>query len=172
MNASAAALLRRQFWQAHELLEAAVGRFPPAAAGGGAACYAQAVFCEDIGVNCVLAARTPLALSMWAGRTGIDPLPGLGAPIDWPAWARTVRLDLARVRFYAGAVYDATDAYLARLPDPPDATTIRVLTGILLTVSMRGVKSSPRPASSGAAAGLYWWSTWCSLSDFGGADDG
>ena len=163
MNGEVAALLRWQFWQAHELLEAAVGRFPPAAAAGVAACYAQAVFCEDVGVNCVLTARTPLALSTWAGRTGIDPLPGLGAPIDWPAWARTVRLDLARVRFYAGAVYDATDAYLTRLPDPPDATTIRVLTGILLTVSMRRGENfglgrrvpAPPPVSIGGAPGAH-----------------
>jgi len=137
VNGPAAALLRWQFWQAHELLEATVRRCPPDAAACGTACYAQAVLCEDIGVNGVLAAGTPLALSAWAGRTGIDPLPALGTPIDWPAWARTVRLDLARVRFYAGAVFDATDAYLARLPDPPDATTISVLTGLLLTVSMR-----------------------------------
>jgi len=60
-----------------------------------AAFYARAVLCEDIGVNCALAARTPLALSTWAGRTGIDPPPRLGAPIDWPAWARSVRLDCA-----------------------------------------------------------------------------
>lgn len=137
MSGPAAALLRWQFWQAHQLLEAAVGRCPPDAAASGAACYAQAAFCEDIGVNGVLAAGIPIALSTWAGRTGIDPLPRLGAPIDWPAWARAVRLDLAGVRSYASAVHDATDAYLARLPDAPDVTTVRVLTGLLLAVSMR-----------------------------------
>ncbi len=142
---SPAALLRWQFLQAHELLEAAVGRLTEEALHrcprGAAACYARAVLCEDIGVNGILAARRPLALSSWAGRTGLNPLPALGAPIDWRAWARTVRLDLASVRPYAGAVYAATDAYVASLPDEalalaPAAEPVCVLTGLLLTVSM------------------------------------
>gem|GEM_PF-170932 len=136
MNGPAAALLRWQFFQAHQLLDEAVGQCPPDAAASGAACYARAILCEDIGVNGVLAARSPLALSTWAGRTGLDPLPWLGAPIDWPAWGGTVRLNLAGVRAYASAVYDATDAFLTGLPDAPDATTVRVLTGLLLMVSM------------------------------------
>ena len=168
MSGSAAALLRWQFWQAHQLLGAAVGGCPPDAAPSGAACYARAVLCEDIGVNGVLAARTPLALSTWVGRTGIDPLPRLGAPIDWPAWAQAVRLDLAGVRSYAGAVHDATDAYLARLSDAPDVTTVRVLTGLLLTVSMRhgeilGVSRRvprPSPVSTSGAVGASIWNTW------------
>ena len=159
MSWPAAALLRWQFWQAHQLLEAAVRQCPPDAAACGAACYARAILCEDIGVNGVLAAGTPLALSMWAGRTGLEPLPQLGAPIDWPAWARAVRLDLAAVRAYASAVYETTDAYLANLPDVPDATTVRVLTGLLLTVSMRhgeilglGRRVSPPPPVSTSGA--------------------
>lgn len=130
------ALLRRQFGHVHELLEAAVGRAP-----GSAACYARAVVCEDICVNGVLAARWPLALTTWARRTGLSPLPSLGAPIDWRAWTRTVRLDLKGVRLYAAAVYEATDAYLAGLPDAPDITTARVLTGLLLTLSMLNARS-------------------------------
>jgi hypothetical protein len=156
VSGPAAALLRWQFWQAHELIEAAVRRCPPDSAACGV-CYARAVLCEDIGVNGVLAAGSPLALSTWAGRTGLDPLPGLGAPIDWRAWARAVQLDLARVRSYASAVYDATDAYLAGLPYAPDATTVRVLTGLLLTVSMqhgeilgRRVPPPPPVSMSGA----------------------
>lgn len=142
MSGPAAALLRWQFWHAHELLEAAVGRLTPDAVPHAAACYARAVLCEDIGVNGVLAGRSPLALSTWARRTGLTPLPALGAPIDWRAWARTVHLDLPSVRPYACAVYDATDAYLAGLPDEalalgPAATPACVLTGLLLTVSMR-----------------------------------
>ena len=137
MSGPAAALLRWQFRQAHELLEATVGRGPIGKAARAAACYARAVLCEDIGVNGVLAARSPLALSTWAGRTGLDPLPWLGGPIDWPAWAGAVRLNLAGVRAYASAVYYATDAYLARVPDAPDTTTVRVLTGLLLMVSIR-----------------------------------
>ena len=163
MSGPAAALLRWQFWQAHELLEATVGRRPIGNAAWAAACYAQAVLCEDVGVNCVLAGRSPLALSTWAGRTGLSPLPGLGAPIDWVGWARTVRLDLDTVRSYAHAVYEATDAYLARLPEVLDATTVRVLTGLLLTVSMlRGEilglgrrLPPPSPVSTSGAPGAH-----------------
>src|SRR5262249_28157194 len=78
VSGPAAALLRWQFWQAHQLLDAAVRQCPTDAAPHGAACYARAILCEDIGVNGVLAARSPLALSTWAGRTGLDPLPWLG----------------------------------------------------------------------------------------------
>jgi hypothetical protein len=159
VRGSAAGLLRWQFRQAHELLEAVVGRRPIGTAAHQAACYARAVLCEDIGVNGVLAAGSPLALSTWAGRTGLDPLPALGAPIDWPAWARAVRLDPAAVRAYASAVYEATDLHLAGLADAPDATTVRVLTALLEMISMlrgeilglgRRVRA-PRPVSTSGA---------------------
>src|SRR5260370_14421002 len=122
---SARALLRRQFQLAHELLDAATGRLtseqahrrPPGAAAPAGACYAQVVLCEDLSVNGVLAAGAPLALSTWAGRTGLSELPPLAGPADWRAWARRVRLDLAELRPYARAVYAATDTYLAGLPD-------------------------------------------------------
>jgi predicted dithiol-disulfide oxidoreductase (DUF899 family) len=161
VSRAAAALLRRQFRQAHELLEAAVARPHDAAAAG--APYARAVLCEDIAVNGVLAARSPLALSTWAGRTGLDPLPRLGAPIDWAAWARAVRLDLDGVRAYAHAVHDATDGYLATLPDPADATTVRILTGLLLMVSARSGEIAglerrlwaPAAVSIGGAPGAH-----------------
>jgi len=155
VSGPAAALLRWQFRRAHELLDATVD---PA----GAARYARVVLCEDIGVNGVLAGRRPLALSTWTGRTGMSALPALGTPIDWRAWARTVRLDLARVRRYARAVYDATDAYLAGLPDEalvPDATPAHVLTGLLLDASIRGPEivvparrfPAPSPVSTNGA---------------------
>src|SRR6266545_2490152 len=90
---SARALLRWQFRLAHELLDAAIERLttealhrrPPGTAAPAGACYAQVVLCEDLSVNGVLAAGTPLALSTWVGRTGLSELPPLAEPTDWRA---------------------------------------------------------------------------------------
>lgn len=122
---TARALLRRQFGLAHGLLDATleglpaevVHRRPPGTAAPAGACYAQIVLCEDLSVNGVLAARTPLALSSWIGRTGLSELPPLIGATGWHAWARRVRLNLDELRPYAQAVYAATDAYLATLQD-------------------------------------------------------
>lgn len=147
---SARALLRWQFRLAHELLDAAIDRLtvealhwrPAGTAASAGTCFAQVVLCEDLSVNGVLAAGTPLALSTWAGRTGLSELPPLARPTACRAWARRVRLDPAELRPYARAVYAATDAYLAALPD--DALDPErgerpscLLSALLLTLSMR-----------------------------------
>ncbi len=147
---SARALLRWQFRLAHELLDAAIEPFttealhrcPPGTAAPAGACYAQGVLCEDLSVNGVLAAGKPLALSTWAGRTGLSELPPLAGTTDWCAWARRVRLDEARLRPYARAVYASTDAYIAALPDEALDPARRdmpacLLSALLLNVSMR-----------------------------------
>jgi hypothetical protein len=86
----------------------------------------------------VLAAGKPLALSTWVGHTGVGELPPLAGPTDWHAWSRRVRLDLARLRPYAGAVYASTDAYLAGLTDAAfEPVPECLLTALLLTLSMR-----------------------------------
>jgi hypothetical protein len=90
--------------------------------------------CEDLTVNGILAARTPLALSTWRGRTGLSELPPLMAPIDWRSWARSVRFNQLEFRSYARAVYAATDTYLAL--EHPELTAC-LLSALLLTVSMR-----------------------------------
>jgi hypothetical protein len=127
---SANELLRWQFRLAHRLLGASIDGLPAAAA----VCHAQAVLCEDLTVNGVLAARRPLALSTWRGRTGLSELPALCAPIDWQTWAEHVQFDRADFLAYAGAVYAATDAYLA-LEHP--ASTACLLSALLMTVSLR-----------------------------------
>ena len=147
---SARDLLRRQFRVAHALLEAMMERLPSDAvhrcprgwnASAGAR-YAHGVFCEDLSVNGVLAAETPLALSMWAGRTGLSEIPPLARTTDWRGWARRVRLDQPKLRAYAHAVYASTDAYIAALPDEAldlvcgDAPAC-LLIALLLNVSMR-----------------------------------
>jgi len=176
---SASALLRWQFRLAHELLDAAIDRltleaihrYPPGAAAPAGACYAQVVLCEDLTVNGALAAGTPLALSTWAGRTGLSELPPFAELAEWGAWACRVRLDRARLRAYARAVYAATDAYLEALPaealDPARGETPAcLLSALLLTVSMRrgeiaaqmdhgapASRGSRRPRLAGAAGG-------------------
>ena len=94
-----------------------VHRRPPGAAAPAGACFAHSLLSEDLGVNGVLAARPPLALSTWFGRTGLSEVPPLVEPVDWRAWACPVRVDLTRVWRYARAVYASTDAYIAALPD-------------------------------------------------------
>jgi hypothetical protein len=127
---SASELLRWQFRLVHGMLDASIDGL----SGQPAACFAQSVLCEDLMVNGVLAAQSPLALSTWRGRTGLSELPALATPIDWAAWAGHVRLDLADFRSYARAVYAATDAYLAQEHTEPTAC---LLNALLLTVSMR-----------------------------------
>jgi len=99
-----------------------------------AACCARLVLCEDLAINGFLAARTPLALSTWRGRTGLSELPRLAAPIDWCPWAGRVQFEPAHFQSYAQAVYAATDAYL--LQEHPESTTC-LLKAVLLTVLMR-----------------------------------
>jgi len=147
---SARALLRWQFRVAHELLEAAIERLtteavlrrPAGTAASAGACYAQVVLCEDLSVNGVLGAATPLALSTWIGRTGVSEIPWLADPTSWRAWARHVRLDFGELRPYARAVYASTDAYLAALRDDaldqsPGKMPACVLNALLSTLSMR-----------------------------------
>jgi DinB superfamily len=147
---SARALLRWQFRVAHQLLETAIERLsveaihrcPPGTAASPGACYAQVVLSEDLGINSVLGTRTPLALSTWAGRTGVSSTFSLGEPADWRAWAQKVQVDLAQLRPYARAVYASTDTYLAALTDDAfdrrcDEMSACVLNALLLTLSMR-----------------------------------
>src|SRR5262249_2658282 len=104
------------------------------------ACYARAVLCEDLGLHSGLALSPPLALSSWAGRTGLSELPPLDGPIDWYVWARAVKISLPALLAYAQAVYTATDAYLATLQDvSPDCTRDehQFLSALLFTLAIR-----------------------------------
>jgi DinB superfamily len=147
---SAITLLRWQFQRAHELLAVAIPRLPAKAVRWRprgtvvpvAACYAQVVVCEDLAVNGVLAKGAPLALSTWAGRTGLSEMPPPIGTADWHSWAHHVRLDPAQLQPYARAVHASTDAYIAALPE--DALNPAradgpgcLLSALLLTVSMR-----------------------------------
>src|SRR5579859_6612293 len=144
MVTSARALLRWQLQLADDLLDSAIaplgraGRPGVGRAARAAACYAEALLCEDVSVNGMLAGGRPLALSTWAGRTGASELPPLAGPVDWPAWARRVELDLARLRAYAAAVHAATDSYLAAMPgEAVESAPECLLTALLLTSAAR-----------------------------------
>jgi NAD(P)-dependent dehydrogenase (short-subunit alcohol dehydrogenase family) len=88
---SSRALLRWQFRLAHELLDAAMARRTPEAVHrcpsgmtvSAGVRYAQIALCEDLSVNGVLATGRPVALSTWAGRTGLREMPPLARPTDW-----------------------------------------------------------------------------------------
>ena len=143
-------LLRWQLQRAHRLLGASIDSLSDqvlhhrSSAGSMpiGASFAQVVVCEDLTVNGILAARAPLVLSTWAGRTGLSELPPLDRTGDWRPWAHRVRVDLARLRPYADAVYASTDAYLANLSDEAldplnEAAPACLLTAMLLTVATR-----------------------------------
>lgn len=148
---SAGALLRWQFRLAHELLDRAIEQLfagtdsiqSRCRGTSPAACYAQVVWCEDVSINGMLTTGgIPLALSVWAGRTGLSELPPLAEATDWREWGRRVQLDFPRFQTYARAVYAATDNYLATLPDEAIDTSHAerpgcLLSALLLTLSMR-----------------------------------
>jgi hypothetical protein len=138
---SAAGLLRWQFRFAHRMLEGAVDGLP-GEAGRPVIRYAQVVLCEDLTISGGLAAGAPLALSVWAGHTGLSELPRLAVRTDWGAWEARVRVDLEQARRYAEAVYGVTDAFLAELPDEAldpagGEAPACLLTGLLLTLARR-----------------------------------
>jgi hypothetical protein len=142
---STRSLLRWQLRVAHDLLEAAfeaaggeaVDGRPAGPLARAAIRCAELLVGEDLTVNGVLARKHPLALTSWAGRTGISELPPPGA-LDREAWFRRVRLDVSRLRSYALAVRTATDDYLAGLPDRDlDPSQAELLTALLLELAAR-----------------------------------
>jgi hypothetical protein len=75
----------------------------------------------------------------------------------WRAWSRRVQIDLSRLREYAQAVYAATDAYLATLPDRALDPARRELPGcllnaVLLTIATRRGEIAALLAVSGQRA--------------------
>lgn len=114
-------LLREQIQQAHGFLEATMEGVtpqqthwtPPGTANPIAATYVHAIASEDLAINMVLKAGSPLYASEWAGKTGVSEV----QPLTTAEWARRVRIDLPSMRGYAQAVHAATDTYLATLTD-------------------------------------------------------
>ena len=117
--------VREQLKQNREFLEgtlADVGEkeahaTPPGILNPISATYAHVVAGEDGFVNGLLRGGAPLFATSWAGRTGLGEPPPDGP--DWGDWGRRVKVDLAQLREYAGAVAASTDEWLATLS--PDA---------------------------------------------------
>ena len=91
---------------------------------------ARVVLLEDVTINGVLAARSPLALSVWRGRTGVSELPLLARPIGWTAWSARVQVDRLALRKYANAVQAATREFLVTAP--PAGDDAHVLAALLV----------------------------------------
>lgn len=114
-------LLRDQFKQAHEWLEATVGdviaedahAIPPGVANPIGATYAHAVLAEDGVINGMLKGAAPMFAGDWSGKTGVSE-PQMNQTLEW---GRKVKVDLPALRQYAQAVYKNTDDYLAGLKD-------------------------------------------------------
>src|SRR5512138_1668672 len=77
------------------------------------ALFAHVVVGEDMFLSRFVRQLPALCETTWAAKTGID-LPHPENP-PWDEWAKRVRIDMAALREYAGAVYRRTDEYLASL---------------------------------------------------------
>ncbi len=82
--------------------------------------YAHLIFSEDAIVHGMLQGKPPLFATTWKDKTGASaPMP----PMDekWEKaheeWAKTVQIDLPKLRDYSKAVYQATDGYVNSLKD-------------------------------------------------------
>jgi len=95
---------------------------PPGIAIPLGATYAHIVISEDGTVSGLLKGAAPLFAGNWAGKVGVSELPPMTNPNspgfpDWRSWSRRVKVDLAKMREYAKAVYSATETYLDLLSD-------------------------------------------------------
>ena len=76
--------------------------------------YAHAVVAVDFLLLSLAAGRQPLAMTTFAGKTGLsEPYP-MG---DWGEWSQRVTVDLDVLHVYALACYAAADEYLGSLQD-------------------------------------------------------
>ncbi len=122
--------LQEQLRFAHEYFERTMEKVtaeqahwqPAAQALSIAAQYGHVVVFEDFTIGGMLAGTQPLFATRWAGKTGFSSLPPLPTPATggiptWDQWGRALKVDLFVARGYAQAVYEATDSFLAALPE-------------------------------------------------------
>src|SRR2546421_743970 len=88
-------------------------RAPQGNAGTVGSSMAHAIFAEDSIIQGMLQGKAPLAMTMFAGRTGISE-PNM---YNKPEWVKAVRVDLGQFREYEQAVAQATDQYIASLKE-------------------------------------------------------
>jgi hypothetical protein len=101
---------------------------PNATIGSIASIYAHVVFAEDAFVQSRFQGKpTIYGSGGWEEKTGVAS-PGM-PPAITPEWAKALKMDLPRFQEYADAVFAATDAYLAELPDEELDRKIQGATG-------------------------------------------
>jgi len=112
---------REAFKWATELLEMTMSNVtdehahwqPPGIANPLGATYSHALCAIDAVINILLQGKEPLYASSWSGKTGISD-PQWASKLDW---ARSLRIELPKMREYAQAVYADIDAYIASLSE-------------------------------------------------------
>ena len=116
-------LLRQQFKDAHESLEATMAdvteevanfRQTKKAMPVGAA-YAHAILSEDMILSTMLAHKDPIVTDKIAGLS--EPMPDMEHWDQNERWYTTVTVDVAKMKALAQKVYQATDDYLAALDE-------------------------------------------------------
>lgn len=82
--------------------------------------YAHLIFSEDAIVHGMLQGKQALFETSWKDKTGASiPMPAMDA--EWSVaneqWAKSVKIDLTKLREYSKAVNSATDEYVDSLTD-------------------------------------------------------
>ena len=121
----ALAILRQQFKECNEWLEATMAGVTPEQAhwkpAGSAnplgATYAHALMTQDYVANLDIRGGAPLATTTWANKVGISEPPPTDEIIAWAQWARLVQVDLDGLKAYGQAVAASVDQMLASLTE-------------------------------------------------------
>ena len=121
----ALAILRQQFKECNEWLEATMAGVTPEQAhwkpAGSAnplgATYAHALMTQDYVANMAIKGGAPLAATTWAKKVGISEPPPKDEITAWALWARLVQVDLAALKAYGQAVAASVDQMLMALTE-------------------------------------------------------
>lgn len=84
------------------------------------ATYAHLIFSEDAIVQGMLQGKPALSQESWKDKTGANlafPAMDENWEVNNRDWSNNVQIDLAQMREYAKAVYEATDTYINSLKD-------------------------------------------------------
>lgn len=79
--------------------------------------YAHLVFSEDFFISFFFKKSTALYDGEWKDKTGISELQPTEWEKEYPRWLKSVKVDIAKAREYANAVYKVSEDYVAGLTD-------------------------------------------------------
>lgn len=122
---TAASLFKQQAKDARDFLEQTISdvtqedatRIPDGTALSIGANYAHVVTSQDMGLA-MLKGTAPLMATTWAGRSGLSEPPPFGPGSSIREWSLRAKVDLAALRQYAAAVYEASDDYFESMTEP------------------------------------------------------